>query len=147
MTEQELKKLSRADLLELLLRVSEENEQLRQQLQDAQKRLASRQLEVDKAGSIAEAALRLNGVFAAAEAACAQYVENVQRLSGRQAQICERMEQQTRARCAQMLAQAQAEAAQMAAPTVRRAARHDVAQDRLNRCFDGQIPQKDPKKP
>lgn len=83
-TERELRKLSRADLLELLLAESRENEQLRAQLQEANQKLASREIELQNAGSIAEAALRLNGVFEAAERAAQQYVENVRRLSEEQ---------------------------------------------------------------
>lgn len=86
MTDQELRKLSRADLLELLLQQAKENERLREQLKQAQEQLASRKIEIEKAGSIAEAALQLNGVFEAAEKAAAQYLENVRRLAEEAAQ-------------------------------------------------------------
>lgn len=81
MTERELRKLSRADLLEMLLKESKENEQLRAQLEQAQEQLASRKIEIKNAGSIAEAALCLNDVFQAAERAAEQYLENVRRLA------------------------------------------------------------------
>lgn len=77
MTDKELKKLSRADLLELLLEESRENERLREKLRIASEKLKDRTIQIREAGSIAEAALRLNGVFEAAEAAAQQYVENV----------------------------------------------------------------------
>lgn len=80
----QLKKLSRADLLELLLAESNENEQLRAQLDEANRKLASRELELEQAGSLAEAALRLNGVFEAADRAAQQYMENVRLLAERQ---------------------------------------------------------------
>lgn len=83
-TERELRKLSRADLLELLLAESRENERLRTELDEANRKLASRAIEIENAGSIAEAALRLNGVFEAAERAAQQYLENVRRLSEEQ---------------------------------------------------------------
>ncbi len=83
MTDRELKKLSRTDLLELLLDQMKENERLRAELDTAQAQLADRRILLDEAGSIAEAALRLNGVFQAAEAACAQYIENIKRLGAR----------------------------------------------------------------
>lgn len=79
MTDKELKKLSRADLLELLLEESRENERLREKLRIASEKLKDRTIQIREAGSIAEAALRLNGVFEAAEAAAQQYVENVRR--------------------------------------------------------------------
>ncbi len=81
MTNQELKKLSRADLLELLLEERRENERLRVVLKKACEKLADKNLQIDNAGSIAEASLRLNGVFQAAEAAAAQYLDNVKRLA------------------------------------------------------------------
>lgn len=79
MTDRELKKLSRADLLELLLEESRENERLREQLREANEKLADRAIILENTGSIAEAALRLNGVFEAAERAAVQYLENVRR--------------------------------------------------------------------
>lgn len=81
MTNRELKKLSRVELLELLLEESRENERLRAQLEEANEKLHSRRIEMEDAGSIAEAALKLNGVFEAAQQAAEQYLENVRRLS------------------------------------------------------------------
>ncbi len=46
---------------------------------------ASKQIELEEAGSIAEAALRLNGIFEAAQRSAEQYLMNVKRLSERQA--------------------------------------------------------------
>ena len=86
MTDQELRKLSRADLLELLLEQSKENERLREQLRQAEERLADRKIEIETAGSIAQAALQLNGVFEAAQKAADQYLENIQRLAEEAAQ-------------------------------------------------------------
>lgn len=81
MTDRELRRLSRAELLELLLKQSREVERLQGELEAMQLQLANRQIEIETAGSIAEAALRLNGVFQAAEAAAAQYLENVRRMA------------------------------------------------------------------
>lgn len=81
MTDQELKKLRRSDLLELLIAQEKENERLRSQVEQLEKRLADRAIDLEQAGSIAEAALRLNGVFQAAQAAADQYLENIRRLS------------------------------------------------------------------
>ena len=86
MTDRELRKLSRAELLELLLEESRENERLRAQLQQMNAKLADRAIRIERAGSIAEAALQLNGVFQAAEEAAAQYLENVRRLAEEQTQ-------------------------------------------------------------
>ena len=88
MTDRELRKLSRKELLELLLAQVKENEALKAQLDNAAAELNSREIAIDKAGSIAEASLLLNGVFEAAQAAGAQYLENIQRLSGDQDRVC-----------------------------------------------------------
>lgn len=81
MTDRELKRLSRTELLEMLLEQVEENERLKMRLDEMQAQLDNKQIMMDKAGSIAEAALQLNGVFEAAEAAAEQYLENVRRLA------------------------------------------------------------------
>ena len=79
MTKQQLRKLGRRDLIALLLEVSEENELLRKQLTDANRRLTNREIKLKHAGSIAEAALRLNGIFEAAQAAADQYLDTIAR--------------------------------------------------------------------
>lgn len=81
MTDRELKKLSRVELLELLLAESKENERLQAQLKEANEKLKNREILINDSGSIAEAALKLNGVFEAAERAAEQYLENVRRMA------------------------------------------------------------------
>lgn len=108
MTDHELKKLKREELLELLIAQSKENAALRSKLNQAMELLRSRQIAVEKAGSIAEAALQLNGVFEAAQNAAAQYLENIQRLSGEQEKICAHMDSESRAKADQLLAETEA---------------------------------------
>lgn len=116
MTEQELRKLRRVDLLEILLDLSKENEVLRSQLDKARAQLASRTIAIEKSGSLAEAALRINGVFEAAQAACEQYTLNLQQRVAEQERACQEMEQKnqqalrdTQEECDRMLRQAQEE--------------------------------------
>lgn len=89
MTDKELKRMSRAELLELLIEQMEENEQLRRKLDKALLLLKDRQIRLQKAGSIAKAALELNKVFEAADAAAKQYVESVCRLVDEKAENTE----------------------------------------------------------
>lgn len=110
MTEKELKKLRRADLLEMMLTLSRENEDLRSQLEQANKQLNERTIAIENAGSLAEAALRLNGIFEAAQAACDQYTQNIRQRSENIEQICSRMEEETRAKCDRMLSEARLQA-------------------------------------
>lgn len=83
MTEKELKKLNRKQLLELLLRQTERADQLESELEETKKQLEDRRITEMEAGSIAQAALKLNGVFEAAQAAADQYLENVRSYSGK----------------------------------------------------------------
>ena len=69
MTDKELRRMSRAELLELLIEQMEENERLRLKLDKAMTLLKDRQIKLERAGSIAKAALELNKVFEAADAA------------------------------------------------------------------------------
>jgi uncharacterized phage infection (PIP) family protein YhgE len=83
MTNKELARLNRRELLELLVQQSKQIDQLQQELEEAQAQLACRKLQLEHCGTMAEAAMRLNDVFAAADAAAAQYLENIkQRAEG-----------------------------------------------------------------
>ena len=77
MTEKELKRLRRADLLELLLEQSRENARLRRELEEARAELEDRTIRIENSGTMAEAAVALSGVFEAAQSACDLYLENI----------------------------------------------------------------------
>ena len=95
MNKNELKRLRRQDLLEMLLELTKENEQLRERNAELEMQLQNRILTVENAGSLAEAALQLNAVFQAAQDACDQYTYNVQLR-------CQRIEE-TKAKFVQMI--------------------------------------------
>ena len=81
MTEKELHKLKRGELLEMMLAQSREIDALRAKVRKLEEKLADREIRIQEAGSIAEAALKLNGIFEAAQAAADQYLENVKNQS------------------------------------------------------------------
>ena len=110
MTEKELRRLSRTDLLELLLAQRRENEQLRCILDQTQAQLADRTIQIDNAGSIAEASLQLSGIFNAAQDSCQYYLDNIKLLSERQNEICQQMEAETKEKCDRMVAEAECKA-------------------------------------
>lgn len=78
-----LRKLSKLELLELLAQQERELQTLREELDQKNAELAQRHLLMEQAGSIAEAALRLNGVFEAAQRAADQYLESLQAMAQR----------------------------------------------------------------
>lgn len=77
MTDRELKKLSRAGLLEILLAQSKEIERLQNEIDLLNEKLEDKELVMSCSGSIAEASLKINGVFEAAQKAADQYVNSV----------------------------------------------------------------------
>ncbi len=107
MEDRDLRKLSRAELLELLISQTQRVEELEDQLAEAQRRLEQRQIAIDRAGTLAEASLMLNGVFEAAEKAAAQYLENIERLSGQQQRVCDAMEASAREQARTILEEAE----------------------------------------
>ncbi len=122
MTDKELRKLTRGDLMQLLLDQGRELDRLRQELAKTEAALRDKTLRIEQAGSIAEAALQLSGVFEAAQAACQQYTDNIRALSGQQEARCARMEAEAQAEADRILAEARAEAGRVQAETETRRA-------------------------
>ena len=112
MTDKELRKLKRADLLSIMLEQSREIEQLRQKLNTAEASLRDKTIKIEQAGSIAEASLQLSGVFEAAQLACQQYTQNIAQLSQKQDEICAQREKESRAQAERILADAKKQAAE-----------------------------------
>ena len=108
MTDKELRRLSRSELLEMLIAQTEENDRLKIRLEQAEAQLRDRRIAIDKAGSLAEAALSLNGVFQAAETAAQQYLENIQRISSQQDAFCRALKETAEKETAQIRQEAQA---------------------------------------
>lgn len=112
MTDQELRRLSRADLIDIIYTLQQQKEQAEQQLAQAQAQLQDRQLRLANASSIAEAALSLNGVFDAAQAAD-QYLQAVRTSAA-----------ETQAQKEQILADAERQAKEIVDTAERQAAEH-----------------------
>ena len=108
MTDKELQKLKRVELLQLLVEQSRELDALRQELAQARRELEARELRLQEVGSIAEASMQLNGVFEAAQRAADQYLESIRYQSEHMDERCAAMEEATRLRCDQMLKEAEA---------------------------------------
>lgn len=80
MAGKDLRKLSKTDLLEMLVEQGRENLALKARLEKAEAELAQRRLNIEESGSIAEAALKLSGIFEAAQKAIDLYRENSERI-------------------------------------------------------------------
>ncbi len=106
MANKELKKLNRAELLELLVEQGKEIEQLRAELAQAKDKLSEREIMLDEAGSIAEAALKINDVFTAAQQAADQYLDSVKVYTTQAEEIFKKREAECNAKNEAMLAEA-----------------------------------------
>ncbi len=69
MTEKELKKLNRYQLLELLVMQTERADKLQEQINELERRFKERELKFSKIGSLAEAAVEVSGVLKASQEA------------------------------------------------------------------------------
>ena len=136
MTDKELRKLSRSELLEMLVEQSRENDKLRAQIEQLQQQLSDRQLRIDQAGSIAEASLQINQVFEAAQQAAEQYLENIRALSGRQEEVCRKLEEEGTRKARVLLAETKRKCEAMETETTNKcAALTKEAEEKANQTW------------
>ena len=69
MAERELRRMSRAELVEIIYALKQSEDQLKAENAALKAQLEDRTIRLEKAGSIAQAAMELNHVFEAAQAA------------------------------------------------------------------------------
>ena len=100
LTQKDLKKLNRYQLLELLIVQTERADKLQAKLDIAEKQLCSQRLEISSLGSIAEASLHVTGIFQSAQNAADMYIAAAQKRA-------EEIEEAAYKKAAQILAQAQ----------------------------------------
>lgn len=106
MTDRELRKLSRAELLEILLMQGKTVEELEERLAQLEQRLEEQNIQLQNAGSIAEASLQLSGVFEAAQRSADVYLANIQRLeaeSRQRREEADRLYAQVQMKCRELL--------------------------------------------
>lgn len=101
-----LRKLSRAELLQMLVQISEDNERLTRENEELNAKINSREIQLQKAGSIAEASLAIHEVMIHAQQAANQYQENIKRLSDDSLKntkhYCQQMIQDAEKKCSAM---------------------------------------------
>lgn len=103
MTEKELKKLSRRELLEMLILQTRRVEELEADINELNDKLQARELSVKNADSIAEASLKISGVFEDADSAAQIYLENVKKLSGEGEDLSKQLEEEGREKALRLL--------------------------------------------
>ena len=122
MTDKELRRLSRAELLDILYEQQKQYEASLAENRALQQKLDDRTLRISKAGSIADAAVQISGVLEAAQAAADQYLASVKAATAEMVRKTDEAQRQREAivqdaerEAAQILSRAQEQAAQMIA--------------------------------
>ncbi len=90
MTDKELKKLSRSELLDMLIYQAEENKKLREELESARLELLKREIAIEKSGSLAEASMYMSNLFDSADRAAKIYLDNIEQRKRETDEICEK---------------------------------------------------------
>ena len=99
LTEKDLKKLNRYQLLELLIAQTERADKLEVLLENARQQLSEQEIKLSSLGSIAEASLQVSGVFQAAQEAADMYINTAKKRA-------EEIEENARKKGAEILIQA-----------------------------------------
>ena len=109
--------MRRTELVEIILALKQSEDRLRAENAALSAQLQERQIHIENAGSIAQAALELNKVFEAAQAAADEYVASVLAANKNTDAAASALRAQAEAEAQQILAQAQTEAANLKART------------------------------
>jgi len=107
----------------MLIEQSQEVQSLREKLAEAEKTLENKTIAIDQAGSIAEAALQLNGIFKASQDASQQYLDNVRQLCQRQEKNCAQIEKESQAKAKNLIEEAEKQKADLERETKAKCAR------------------------
>ena len=127
MPDRELRHMRRTELVEIILALKQSEDRLRAENAALSAQLQERQIHIENAGSIAQAALELNKVFEAAQAAADEYVASVLAANKNTDAAASALRAQAEAEAQQILAQAQTEAANLKARTQQQCAETEAA--------------------
>ena len=105
MISKELKKLNRRELVEVIYQLKKNEEQLRAQIAELEERLQDRRIHLSVAGSIAEAATDITGIFSAAQATADLYLYQIASMKEETQRECERMLEEAGRKARSMMAE------------------------------------------
>ena len=111
MTDKEFKRLSRAQLIEIIYQFQIKEEELTRENQLLKEALEDKRLRITQAGNIAEAALAVNNVMQAAQNAAQQYLDEIRALHSEAEDACHTIRENATAEAEAIIAQAKADAA------------------------------------
>ena len=116
MTDKEFKKLSRSQLIDIIYQFQLQVDELTEQNQELERKLADKRLRLSSVGNIAEAALQINECLCSAQNAADQYLDEIKAIR-----------EETEAQRQGILAKAQAEADEIIAAAKKAQVDYDSA--------------------
>jgi cell division septum initiation protein DivIVA len=124
MTDKEFKRLSRAQLIEIIYQLQLQIDELTERNQAIEKELTDKRLRIDNAGNLAEAALEINNCFLSAQNAAEHYLNEIKVIR-----------EETEAEQQRILAQARAEAAEIISNATKRRSDYESAVEMILRDY------------
>ena len=125
MTDKEFKRLSRAQLIDIIYKLQLELDKVNEEKQELESKLADKRLRLQSSGNIAEAALEINDCFRSAQNAAEQYLNEIKAIR-----------EETEAERQRILAQAQAEAKAIIAGAKKAQGDYDSAIEAIIKEFE-----------
>ena|GEM_PF-2142843 len=110
MTEKELRKLSRSDLLEILIEQGERLEKTEKKLEETKGKLQLKDIKINSSGTLAEAAMHITDIFKNADSAAELYLENIKVLNKETEEKCAAAEEKSKQEAEKLIADAADEA-------------------------------------
>lgn len=114
--EKELRKMSRTELIEIIYALKTSEDDLNKKNETLTAQLKQHKIEIEEAGSIAEAAIKLNDVFGVAQSAADDYLNSIKDVNDKAKQIllkaneeADALKKQTEEECRLMKEQTQEE--------------------------------------
>ena len=104
MTDKEFKRLSRAQLIDIIYKLQLELDKVNEEKQELESKLADNRLRLQSAGNIAEAALEINDCFRSAQNAAEQYLNEIKAIREETEAERQRILKEARAEAAAIIA-------------------------------------------
>ena len=105
MISKELKRLSRRELVDIIYQLKKNEQEQQEELEALRNQLQDKRLRIEKAGSVAEAALAVTDVFAVAQRAADLYLKEIASMKEETEKECALRIEQTEKRVQEILAE------------------------------------------
>ena len=139
MTDKEFKRLSRAQLIDIIYQLQVQIDELNGKKQELERELADKRLRLRNAGNIADAALEMNNCFRDAQNAAEQYLNEIKAIREETETVRQRILAEAKAEAAACIAEAKAEATARLAEAKAEAAACIAEAKNKNEDFDSEI--------